>query len=75
MKVTLINEPNKKLNAFQQVLINRGIKKEELEKYLKTSIETDVNPPSAFGEENLKAGLVLLLQHISKNDDILVIVD
>lgn len=75
MKVTLINEPDKNLNAFQQVLINRGIKKEELEKYLKTSIETDVNPPSAFGEENLKAGLALLLQHISKNDDTLVIID
>lgn len=75
MKVTLINEPNKKLNAFQQVLVNRGIEPNNLDKYLKSSIEEDINPPSAFGEENLKAGLVLLLQHISKNDDTLVIVD
>lgn len=75
MKVTLINEPNKKLNAFQQVLVNRGIEPNNLDKYLKSSIEEDINPPSAFGEDKIAAGVAMLFKHIQAEDDMLVVVD
>ena len=72
MKIKLINEPNRSFSATQQVLFNRGII--NTFEYLNVS-EKILNPPEALGEENLKRGLKILFQHITNNDDILLLVD
>lgn len=72
MKVKLINQPNKHYSALYQVLYNRGII--NINKYLETN-DKDINQPELLGEELLKRGAKMLIQHISNKDPILVIVD
>lgn len=49
MKFELINKPNPKYSALEQVLTNRGIPHDEIEHYLHTT-EKDVASPLMFGE-------------------------
>ena len=74
MKYELINKPNKKFSAIQQILYNRGIAKNEIPHYMNLS-DQDINSPLLLGEQNLKDGLKLLLNTISKNKNALIIVD
>ena len=55
MKYTLINEymsPN--LSPLEQILVNRGLKINDLENYINADYSC-INPPESLGEENLKA--------------------
>ena len=59
-------------NAFRQILYSRGVS--NLDEYLLSTID-DINDPTAFGEENMRAGVGALIQHISAQDPIIIIVD
>lgn len=49
MKYKLINEPNKKFSATQQILYNRGIAEDEILHYINLS-DKDINSPLLLGE-------------------------
>ena len=74
MKYQLINEPNPKFSAKQQILYNRGIAEKDIEHYLSLS-DQDINSPLLLGEQNLKNGLKLIYEAASKNQNTLIIVD
>ena len=74
MKYQLINQPNKNFSAIQQVLYNRGIAENDILHYINLS-DKDINSPLLLGQKNLKDGLKLLLNTISKNQNALIIVD
>lgn len=74
MQYKLINEPDKNLSTIEQVLVNRGIKKEGIPKYVNTTWE-DVNPPEALGEENMIEAAAALTGAILNNEKVLVVVD
>ena len=74
MKFELIQQPNKKYSALQQILINRGIKQEEVEHYLNLSDE-DINDYNLFGKHNLQSALAAIGEAISKNQSAIIIVD
>ena len=74
MKYKLINQPNKKFSAIQQILYNRGIPENEILHYLNLS-DKDINPPTALGELNMRGGIKLLLETINKNLNAIIIVD
>ena len=74
MKYELINQPNKNFSAIQQILYNRGIAENEILHYMNLS-DQDINSPLLLGEENLKDGLKLLLDVISKEKNAIIIVD
>ena len=60
MKINLINPPNTRLSAQQQILVNRGIKETEIHHYMNLT-GADVNDPSIFGEDLMyKAATILL---------------
>lgn len=74
MKYKLINTPNDKYNAKQQILINRGMKEEDLVHYMNLT-DDDINPPEAFGEEIINAASNCLLKHLNNDSKIVIIVD
>ena len=74
MKYKLINEPNKKFSTIQQILYNRGIAENKILHYINLS-DQDINSPLLLGEQNLKDGLKLLLNTISKERNAIIIVD
>lgn len=74
MKIKLYKEPIEGLNPKIQVCLNRGLEQEEILEYLKNSFN-HINKPEAFGEELLKAGVVMLIKHIANEDDAIIIVD
>ena len=74
MKYQLINQPNKNFSTIQQILFNRGIAEEDILHYINLS-DQDINSPLALGEQNLKNGLRLLFNTISKNKNAIIIVD
>lgn len=55
----------------RQILLNRGITDFS---YLKDT-EEHISPPTAFKEELLKKGAAMLLTHITKEDNVFIIVD
>lgn len=73
MKYKLIQEPNPKFSAKQQVLLNRGIDIMDLCHYMNLS-DKDINSPTIFGEDIEKAAHILA-NHIAYNTQICVIVD
>ena len=74
MKYQLINQPNKNFSTIQQILYNRGIPQQDILHYINLS-DNDINPPTALGEVNLKAGAKILLETIAKNLNTIIIVD
>ena len=74
MRYELINNPNSKYNAKQQILINRGIKEQDLVHYMNLT-DNDINDPILFGEKVLKKASDILFSIIEKEQDIAVIVD
>ncbi len=75
MKYKLINPINKNYTAKEQVLTNRGIAFEDLENYLHTSDEIDINSPLLLGKDLLSEAVVVLCSTISNAGKTLVIVD
>ena len=74
MKYKLINTPNNKYNAKQQILINRGLKETDLNHYMNLT-DNDINDPEIFGKELMQAGADLVLKTAKNESDICVIVD
>ena len=74
MKYELINQPNSKYNAKQQILINRGLKETELQHYMNLT-DDDINDPIIFGKELMNGAAECLLQHLDSDSTICVIVD
>lgn len=75
MKYKLINENiDASLSAVEQILVNRGIKYNEIHHYLNTT-DNDINDAEAFGTERLKAAAFALIKTINNNDDAIIIVD
>lgn len=74
MKYELIQKPNDKYSAKQQVLTNRGIPFEDLAQYMNLT-DDDINPPEAFGKELMDATADCFFSHISSDSDICIVVD
>lgn len=74
MKYELINQPDEKYNAKQQLLINRGIKEEDLVHYMNLT-DDDLNDPKCFGEQLLEDAAAMIRISIDREDDVCVIVD
>lgn len=64
--------PQKNLSAVERVLTNRGIALAEIEHYLHTTDE-DILSPQLIA--NVKQGALILIKHISQNDDVLIQID
>lgn len=74
MQIKLYSKPDPEIPPKKMVCLNRGIKIEDINKYL-TNTKEDINPPEAFDEKLLHKGIELLFKHISKNNKIFIIVD
>lgn len=74
MKYGLINTPNPKYNAKQQILINRGIKEEEIHHYMNLTDE-DINNPECFGKELLTLAAIQIQAAIVLNKETCIIID
>lgn len=74
MQYKLINKINEDYTALEQVLVNRGIKYEDIGKYFSCGNEV-VNDPNSLGEGLLTRAAHCLLPHIAENDNCLIIVD
>lgn len=74
MNFKLITTPTKDWEAIIQILVNRGIEKENIEHYLHTSDE-DINSFESLGMDNLKAAAAALIHAIQNNLKAIIIVD
>ena len=74
MKYQLVHSVNPQYSAIEQILTNRGIPHENIERYLNTTDE-DINSPLAFGEDNLRDAARMLIQCIGENRLALIVVD
>jgi len=74
MKYKLINPPNPKYSAKQQVLINRGIAEEDLIHYMNLT-DADISDPFSFGWERVNEGISMIQRVIRIKEDIAIIVD
>lgn len=74
MKYELINKPNDKYSAKQQIFINRGIKEEDLVHYMNLT-DDDINPPEMLGEELLRAAATAIKAAIDEDQEICIVVD
>lgn len=72
MEYKLISEKKDNLSVIQQILINRGIALKDIDHYLNTT-ENDNLDPSLI--ERIKDGVMILIKHINNNDKILLQVD
>ena len=74
MKFELINKPDEKLTATQQLFINRGLQLNEIEHYMNLT-DDDINSPSLLGEEKLKKVAKTVISMVNNNLILAVIVD
>ena len=74
MKYELINTPNPKYNAKQQILINRGLKEKDLVHYMNLT-DNDINDPKCFGEQLLENAAAAIKISIDAEEDVCIIVD
>ena len=72
MEYQLIAPRVPQYSVVEQVLINRGIKLEDVSHYLNTS-DDDILPPENIA--NIKTGAKILISHIAQNDNIMIQVD
>lgn len=72
MEYKLISEKKDNLSVIQQILINRNIALKDIDHYLNTT-ENDNLDPSLI--ERIKDGVMILIKHISNDDKILLQVD
>ena len=75
MNYKLIKPVNEHYSAKEQILTNRGIIFEEIDNYLHTSDETDINSPLLLGKNLLTEAAVILCSTIGNAGKALVIVD
>ena len=74
MKYKLIKPIVEKFSAIEQILYNRDIPQNEFYHYMNTT-DDDINSPLSFGEEVLKRAGKTLIETISENKKVLIIVD
>lgn len=74
MKIQLISKPSNDISPLAQVLINRGIPINELHHYTHTT-DNDISEPEMLGEDKLRAAASRMVQAISKNEKVIIIVD
>ena len=74
MNIQLIQEPNSLYSGLEQVLINRGIPRSEIDHWLNTT-DKDINDFRLLGEDKLKRAAQALIRAVSQNQKILVVVD
>ena len=74
MKFELINTPDERINATQQLFINRGIMLNDIHHYMNLT-DDDINSPLLLGEEKLKMIAEIVRDAVSKNSRMAVIVD
>ena len=74
MNIQLIQEPNSIYSGLEQVLINRGIPRSEIDHWLNTT-DKDINDFRLLGEDKLKRAAQALIRAVSQNQKILVVVD
>ena len=74
MKYKLINKPDPKLNATQQILLNRGIPLSDHRTYLNLTDDV-INEPEMLGKEILEAAAKTLNDTIKNFEEILIVVD
>lgn len=74
MRYKLINPINSNYSTIQTILTNRHIPLQEVEHYLNTT-DADINNPELLGADSLLAATQCLISHISKSNNVLVLVD
>ena len=74
MNYKLIQEPNENYSALEQVLVNRGIPRADIQHWLHTTDE-DINDFRLLGEDKLKRAAQTLMRAVSQNQKILVVID
>ena len=72
MKYQLINKTNPSFSAVEQILVNRGIKYEDIDHYLKTT-DDDILDPETI--DFLTSGVKLLVKHIGNKSKIFIQID
>lgn len=72
MKYELIENSIKSLNPVEQVLLNRGIKQENIAQFLNPSDDNILDPLLL---RNMKEGAKMLLSHIERGDKVFIQVD
>jgi single-stranded-DNA-specific exonuclease len=74
MKIKLINAPDKKLKATEQILVNRGIDLKNAYHYLNTT-DADINSPLAFGADKMELAATAVMKCVTLGKRMLVVVD
>lgn len=72
MKYSLIKPLNKEYSIIEQILTNRGISIDKIEKYLNANEESVLHPLLL---DNMIDGIQMLMKHIHKENDIMIQVD
>lgn len=72
MEYKLISEKEDNLSVIQQILINRGIALKDIDHYLNTTENDNLDPTLI---KRIKDGVMILIKHINNNDKILLQVD
>ena len=74
MKYRLIKPVNQNYSALEQILTNRGIKRNEIEHYINTT-DDDINSFEILGGDRLSAAAKAILKTVRENRRCMVIVD
>lgn len=72
MEYRLIAERQQGVTFLEQILLNRGIKKEDIQHFLNVNENDNLNPLLL---EHMRDGAQLLAKHISLNSNVLTIID
>ena len=67
MRYQLIKPINPDYSTIEQILTNRGIKREDVYHYLNTT-DDDISSPLDLGEKSLNAAAQTIIQHIFSKD-------
>lgn len=74
MKYKLISPINENYSVLEQILVNRGVKYEDIYNYINAT-DKDINSPLLLGEDKLKKGFYELLKAIKNNLEAVIIID
>ena len=66
--------PVQEKSTFAQVLLNRGVQREDINKFTTTTIK-DISKPELFGKEKMEKAVKMVAQHIAKHSKTIIIVD
>ncbi len=76
MKYQLMQSAQDKGNSvLEQILLNRGIKQENLKEYIDEDGFKYVNEPERLGKDKMREAVKMVARHIKNNDKTIIIVD